>query len=300
MVEPTIQAATEQVDQLGECPLWDDRLGVLQWIDIDGRSVARFDPASGSTSNRTIPGRPGSIAMTDDPDRVMVAAEHQLGLLTWSTGEFDPWFDVEAGGGPSRLNDGACDRNGRFWVGSMHEDATESIGILHRVLPDGTTMAFRNEIGVSNGLAFSPDGTTMYFADTMARVVWAYDYDQDTGIPTRQRVFNDFSELPGSPDGSCVDEEGCYWIACYLGSAVVRLTPSGAVERIVELPVTKPTKPAFGGASLDVMFVTSIGGGGSHPIPQEPGLNGRLLGIDTGVRGLPEPRFHPDPWVAGQ
>jgi sugar lactone lactonase YvrE len=173
----------------------------------------------------------------------------------------------------------------------MHEDATASIGVLHRVAPGGTTAIFKDGIGVSNGLAFSPDGTTMYFADSTANVVWAYDYDHDTGTPTRERVFNDFSDLPGSPDGSCVDEDGCYWIACYLGSAVVRLTPRGDRDRVIELPVTKPTKPAFGGAGLDVMYVTSIGGGGSHPIPEDPGLNGRLLSVEVGVRGLPEPHF---------
>jgi sugar lactone lactonase YvrE len=300
MAEPTIHAATEQVDQLGECPIWDDRLGVLLWIDIDGRSISRFDPTSGSTSRRTIPGRPGSMAMTDDPELLLVAAEHQIGFLAWSTGEFSPWIDVEAGGGPRRLNDGACDRLGRFWVGSMHEDGSESIGVLHRVAPGGATSIFKDGIGVSNGLAFSPDGTTMYFADSLANVVWAYDYDQETGTPSRERVFNDFSGLPGSPDGSCVDEDGCYWIACYLGSAVVRLTPRGDLDRIIDLPVSKPTKPAFGGPAHDVMYLTSIGGGGSHPVPNEPGLNGRLLSIEMNVRGIPEPHFPVLPGVPDQ
>jgi L-arabinonolactonase len=291
MAQPTIDVAADTVDQLGECPVWDSRLGVLFWIDIDGRSVSRLDPATGRTDRRTIGGRPGSIALTNDPDRLLVAAEHRLWFLRWSTGRIEPWIDIEPGGGPSRLNDGACDRDGRFWVGSMHEDAVESIGVLYRVEEDGSFDAFRHGIGVSNGLAFSPEGDTMYFADSLAEAAWAFDYDRDTGTPTGERLLADFAHLPGSPDGGCVDEDGCYWIACYLGSAVVRITPRGDIDRIVPLPVDKPTKPAFGGPDLDVMYITSIGGGGSHPVPAQRGVNGRLLMSSLGVRGVADPLF---------
>ena len=150
----------------------------------------------------------------------------------------------------------------------------------------------RDGVGVANGIAFSPDGTRMYFADTIARTVWAHAYDPATGALGPEWVFSEFQDLPGSPDGATVDVEGCYWIACVFGSAIARITPHGEVDRIIELPVDKPTKPAFGGDDLDILFVTSIGGGASHPRYDEPGLNGCVLAVDVGVRGLPEPVMH--------
>lgn len=278
-----------RVDQLGECPLWDPRIGQLYTIDIDGRTIHRTDPTTGAAEVHHLKGRPGSIALTIDPALLLVAAEDQLGWLDWDTGVVMPWLPLATGGPRHRLNDGACDRSGRFWVGSMHESATESTGVLFRVLPSGQSSVIRRDVGVPNGLAFSPDGGTMYYADSLARTVWAYDYDSQTGVPTGERILTDFAELPGTADGATVDEGGCYWIACVFGSAVARITPRGDVDRLVEVPVDKPTKPAFGGSDLGVLFVTSIGGGGSHERYDDPGLNGRLLAMDVGVRGVHEP-----------
>lgn len=273
--------------QLGECPLWDERLGVLHTIDIDGRAVQRFDPSADTWETRTLTGRPGSIALTDDPEVLLVAMENSVGWLSWDAGSVHEWITLDTGGPSNRLNDGAVGRDGRFWVGSMHEDATEMSGLLYRVDRDATVHRERSGVGVPNGLAFSPDGSTMYFADTLRDTVWAFDYDADSGSASDARVFTDFASLPGRPDGATVDADGCYWIACVFGSAVARLTPAGAVDRVIELPVEKPTKPAFGGPDLDVLFVTSIGGGGSHREASPP--NGQLIAIDVGVGGLSEP-----------
>lgn len=286
-----IEVVGREPDLLGECPVWDRRTDVLYTIDIDGRCINRFDPSIGERRTRRLSGRPGSMALTHDTDRLLVAVEDSLVFLEWSTGATEDWLHLETGGPANRLNDGRCDRQGRFWVGSMHEDASESSGVLHRVDPDGTSGEYRRAIGVSNGLAFSPDGRTMYFADTVADTVWTYEYDPDTGEPRNRRVFTDFSDLPGQPDGGCVDAEGCYWTACVFGSAIARLTPDGAVDRIIELPVGKPTMAAFGGKDLDILFVTSIGGGDSHVRPDPQGANGRLLAIDVGVGGIAETPF---------
>ena len=159
--------------------------------------------------------------------------------------------------------------------------------MLHLVDPAGNTTMVRNELGVSNGLAFSPDGTTMYHADSSERTVWAYDYDPAIGARSNERVFLDFDDLPGRPDGACVDADGCYWIACVLGWAIARVTPAGEVDRIIELPVEMPTMPAFGGPELESLYVTSIR---SANDPDQP-LSGGLFVLDVGVRGLPEPMF---------
>ena len=278
---------------LGECPVWDERAGCLYWIDIDSSAVHRYDPTSGDNETRTLPGRPGSLALTDDPDRLLVAVEHRLMDLMWSTGAAISRVDLEPEGPGKRLNDGRCDPAGRFWVGSMGDPPTDGrpVGMLHRVDVDGVTEVVQTGVGVSNGLAFSPDGSVMYWADTHRDLVWAYDYDVETGVRSNEQVFLDFAELPGRPDGACVDEAGCYWVACVYGWALLRATPDGHVDRVVEVPVEKPTMPAFGGAGLDTIFVTSISTGGSYAAAPGQQHAGGLLAFTPGVSGLPEPRF---------
>ena len=168
---------------LGECPLWSNARQVLHWIDIEGRRVHTFDPATGTDTAIDTPGRPGSIALTEDENRLLVAMEHQLFRLDLATQQLEPWLELEAAGTGNRLNDGRCDPAGRFWVGSMYEDvpAHRFRGKLHRIDAAGTATVIRDEAGVSNVLAFSAAGATMYWADTLHDSVWAFDYDPNTG-----------------------------------------------------------------------------------------------------------------------
>lgn len=278
--------------ELGECPLWDARTGHLYFIDIDGRAVHRMNGLTHEAETRTLDGRPGSMVLTRDPDQLVVAMEHQLVTLSWANGDVSQLVDVEAEGPGKRLNDGRCDPAGRYWVGSMDDphDAMAGRGQLHRVSPTGVAgeveiTRHRTGIGVSNGMAFSADGTVMYWADSPRGLVWRYDVDPDTGDRHGERVFLDFSHgLPGAPDGACVDEAGCYWVACVNGGALLRAAPTGDVDMLVDLPVDKPTMPAFGGSSLETIFVTSIA--------DESDGSGTTLMLDVpGVRGLPEPLF---------
>ena len=288
--------------RLGECPLWDPTSERLYWVDIDGETIHRYDPATGHHEQRSTPGRPAALALTATPGRLLVALEGRLGSIDWPSGEWRDWISLEPEGQGNRLNDGRCDPSGRFWVGSMFEptSAGRSTGILHRVAPDGTAVRVRSGVGVKNGLAFAPDGRTMYFADTPRETVWAYDYDVETGDATNERVFLDFTALPGRPDGGCVDQDGCYWIACVYGGVVLRVTPAGAIDLRVALPVTKPTRPTFGGPGLSTLFITTIGVRGSQaPDPTEPEAGG-LFAIETDQRGLPEVPFagRPGGWAA--
>lgn len=300
VTERTAECVLHAAAQLGECPLWDPDEARLYWVDIDGRAVHRFDPASGQDEERAMPGRPGSIALTRTRGRLLVALETRLGVLDWQSGGWRDWIELEPAGTGNRLNDGRCDPAGRFWVGSMFSPAAakRTTGRLHRVGPEGIADTIQYGIGVSNGLAFAPDGRTMYFADTSRDLVWAYDYDPDSGERTNERVFLDFDGLPGRPDGAAVDEDGCYWIACVFGSAVLRVTPAGEIDVRVAVPVAKPTMAAFGGPDRSTLFITSIGGGGSHAVdPAQPEAGG-LFAIVTGHRGLPEPRFTgPTAWA---
>ncbi len=288
-----VEVAVEAGAKLGECPVWSEAEQVLYWADIDSRIIHRFDPGLGRDQSRSLTVRPGSLALTNEPGRLLVAAEHQVGFLEWDGETFAPWLDLEEANTGNRMNDGRTDAAGRFWVGSMYERPSEGrrAGALHRLDPDGGISVWRTHVGVSNALAFSPDGSTMYWADTMENTVWEHDYDQAGGTMGPSRVFVDFDDVPGKPDGACVDADGCVWVACVFGSALARFTPEGELDRLIELPVDAPTMPAFGGVDLATLFVTSIGSAESASTPSRSRLAGSLLALDPGVTGLPEPVF---------
>jgi sugar lactone lactonase YvrE len=279
--------------QLGECPLWSAAEERLYWEDIDGQAIHRFDPLTGVDEGRALAGRPGSLALTPTPGRLLVAMEGRIGFFDWDTGTWSEWIELEPEGRGNRMNDGRTDPVGRFWVGTMFDPAADdrASGSLYRVEPDGRATVVRTEVGVPNGLAFSPDGRTMYWADTHRDTVWTYDYDVETGEAMNERVFLDFATLPGRPDGACVDAEGGYWIACVYGSAVLRVTPDGSVDRRIAVPTRKPTMVAFGGASMSTLFITSIGGGGSHDADAADPEAGGLFAVEVDVRGRLEPVF---------
>ena len=287
----SIHCVLDAEAKLGESPVWSVENRLLFWVDIDGCAVHAFDPDTGTDLIWPIPGRPTALALTSEPSRLLVAVETGLGWLDLGSGEFAAWMPLEETREGIRLNDGRCDPAGRFWVGGMFvpSSAHRFEGRLHRVEGDGTFETTRYEVGCSNGLAFSLDGAVMYWADTLHEIVWAYDYDVATGQQHNERVFLDFGPLPGRPDGACIDENGCYWIACVGGSAVLRVTPRGVVDRQIDLPVLRPSMPAFGGRNLETLFITTIGR--RSPTEPELGHPGGIYVIDAGVCGNPEPRF---------
>ena len=292
----SITALDAPIAALGESPVWCPEEVILYWVDIDGKTIHRHDPATGTHGTRSIDGRPGSIALTSTPGRLLIASEHRLLELDWDTGAVTPFVDLEAASTGNRLNDGCCDSSGRFVVGSMYADtnAGRTTGTLHRIHHSGKVETLRTHIGVTNGLAFDTTRNRMYFSDTPTEQVLVFDYEPSTGALSNQRLFFDYHKYPGKPDGACVDADGCYWSASVYGWALLRITPDGDVDRRIELPIQKPSMPCFGGANLDTLFVTTIGAGGT--IPSEPGRDGfepgATLAIEgLGVKGIVEPRF---------
>ena len=292
----TITALDAPIAALGESPVWCPEEVILYWVDIDGKTIHRHDPATGTHGTRSIAGRPGSIALTSTPGRLLIASEHRLLELDWDTGAVTPFVDLEPASTGNRLNDGCCDSSGRFVVGSMCADtnAGRTTGTLHRIHHGGQVETLRTHIGVTNGLAFDVTRNRMYFADTPTERVLVFDYETSTGALSNQRLFFDYHKYPGKPDGACVDADGCYWSASVYGWALLRITPDGDVDCRIELPIQKPSMPCFGGANLDTLFVTTIGVGGT--IPSEPGRDGfepgATLAIEgLGVKGIVEPRF---------
>jgi sugar lactone lactonase YvrE len=209
-----------------------------------------------------------------------------------ATGRIEPIIHPEPERAGNLLNDGKCDRRGRYWCGSRDAALAEPKGALYRLDPDHSCRRMDDGFIVSNGIAFSPDDRVMYFADSRAAAVYAYDFDIDDGAIRNRRLFVSTQEIGGRPDGATVDREGYYWCALVHGGAIGRFDPKGRLDRKIELPVRQPTMCSFGGADLDILYVTSS----TALVPEaqratQP-LAGALFAIrDLGVRGLPEPFF---------
>ena len=268
---------------VGEGPLWEVERGVLWWTDIKGRVVHRYDPRRGEDVPFPMPLRVGTMALRRDGGFVL-AAEHGFWFWNPDTGTLDHVLDVEADRPDNRMNDGGCDRQGRFVVASMNLAAEKAptaacwrldASLRAERLADGLT--------VGNGIAFSPAGDRFYLSDTLARVVRAHSYGgADIGPP---EPFGDLATLPGMPDGGTVDEEGFYWTAGVYGGQLYRFAPDGRLDRVVDVPVVTPTCPCFGGPDLADLYVTSMGENRDAP------CGGLFVVRNLGVRGLPEPRF---------
>ncbi len=164
---------------------------------------------------------------------------------------------VETAPEGNRLNDGRCDRRGRFWVGTMGISERGETGSLYRIGADRQVTRQFSGVVIPNSTAFSPDDRTMYFADTPHKKIWAFDFDIEAGTIGNRRLFVDMQDHPGYPDGSCVDADGCLWNAEYGGGRVVRYTPDGRIERVVKVPASQTTCCAFGGDDLRTLFITS-------------------------------------------
>jgi sugar lactone lactonase YvrE len=277
-----------QRDILGESPLWDERAGCLWWVDIRQPAIRRLDPSTAALQTWPMPALVGCIALTGD-GRLLVALPQQLALFDGSTGELQPFVEPPPMPADHRFNDGRCDRQGRFWVGSMNNITRAPEGTLYR-LEGSTLTAVRDGVCIPNSLAFSPDGRTMYFADSLKYELYAYPYDAGRGLPGAQTVIAKTTP-PGFPDGSTVDAEGFLWNAEFNGARLVRYAPDGRIDRVVPMPVPRPTCCAFGGPGLDVLYVTTASQNMTPAELEAQPLAGALLALDVGVRGLPEPRF---------
>jgi sugar lactone lactonase YvrE len=275
---------------LGEGPVWDRKSARLYWIDIKQRRLHAYRPSDQHHDTWGLPDQPGALALHTAGSLVLALAGGLAGFDP-ATGETTRWTDPEPDLPGNRLNDGATDRAGRFWFGSMDDGERDRTGALYRFDPDGTIHPIMEGVGIPNSLAFSPNGDVMYFAETLDRTIYAFDYDQTTGTASRRRVF---ATTEGCyPDGSTVDAEGFLWNAQWGGHRVVRYAPDGRVERIVDVPVENPTSCTFGGEDLGVLYVTSARKGINDLGGQSRA--GGLFAFDVGVVGLAD-----TPWGGGR
>lgn len=286
----TITRVGAQRDILGESPLWDERTCCLWWVDIRQPAIHRLNPGTGHVRTWNMPALVGCIALVDD-GRLLVALPQQIAMFDPADGSLEPFVEPPPMPADHRFNDGRCDRQGRLWVGSMNNLTRAPEGVLY-CLEGRTLRAVRAGVCIPNSLAFSPDGRRMYFADSLRYELYGYEYDGATGTPGPERVLAT-TQPPGFPDGSTVDAEGFLWNAEFNAARLVRYAPDGRIDRVIALPVPRPTCCAFGGPDLSVLYVTTAS---QHMSPEElqaQPLAGALLALDVGVRGVPESRFAP-------
>ncbi|NDP43454.1 MAG: SMP-30/gluconolactonase/LRE family protein [Aromatoleum sp.] len=275
---------------LGECPLWSVAEQALYWVDINAPSLNRFDPATGRNTAMPMPESIGCFAFRRGGGFV-VALRDGMWLA-----RPDGTLETKIAAAPydpahHRYNDGRCDPRGRFFAGSMNEARDAASAALMRLDADFTLTRVFGDLTISNGLAFSPDGRTMYHADTPTRSVNAYDFDVVTGTPSNRRPFAQWSGETDRPDGGAVDSEGCYWSAFYRGAKVVRISPAGRTLAEYPVPAMCPTMCAFGGPDLTTLYVTTARQMREPDELARLPQSGGLFAMAVTVPGLPEPLF---------
>lgn len=281
LVQPVVEARA----QLGEGPVWDAVHGCLYWVDITQHEIHRYTPAAGDEVvvrldvpvGAVVPRAGGGLAVAAG---IGFAIIDEAGEVTWVA-------RVDTG---DRMNDGACDPAGRFLAGTMKYDRSAG-GALYRLDPDGTVTTLLTDVAISNGLGWSPRGDRLYYIDTPTRKVDVFDYDVDRGILGARRVFVDIGDMPGNPDGLTVDADGGVWVVLCRGNTVRRFTSDGKLDHIVDLPVSRATSIAFGGTSLDTLYITS----GRFDLDDEQlrgePLAGALFSYRPDVVGMPAAPF---------
>jgi D-xylonolactonase len=273
-------------DLLGEGPLWSARDNALYWVDIKAPRVNRLDLAGGAVRTWSMPEAIGWL-IERRAGGFVAGFKQGFARLTLDPLEIDLFAVPEAHLPDTRMNDAKADGRGRIWAGSMDErDDAQPIGALRRLDPDFSWRQVDTGYHIANGPTFSPDQSVLYHADSARQVVYAYDVDQDAGTLANKRVFVQFQDGWGYPDGMTTDAEGGVWIAAWDGGRINRFTPEGKLDRFIALPASQITSCGFAGPELDRLFVTSAAMGRDN----EPHA-GALFEVDAGVRGLPPGQF---------
>lgn len=295
---PPMQVAREVANELGEGILWCERAQALYWTDIHRSMLYRLHPASDTLEHWPMPERLASFALCEQDGWLLLALATRLAFFCLADGHLHALHAVE----PdllTRSNDGACDRQGRFVFGTMHEpgpgELQQPVGAFWRLHADLTLERLPLPgVGISNSLAFSPDGATLYFCDSLHPRIYRCSYGDTLGAP---QLFVELDDARGAPDGSCTDADGNLWNAHWGLGRVVCYGVDGAVRRVLPLAASQPTRPAFGGADLGTLFVTSARAGLTEAALTAQPQAGALFSASVEARGLPEPRFAGSPAV---
>jgi sugar lactone lactonase YvrE len=294
-----VECVVDARDKLGEGAFWCPVEQAVYWLDIAMPSrLHRLTPGDGRHDTWPMPEMISALAKRRD-GTLLVAAQSGLSIFDPKQPGLRRVASPEADQPGNRSNDGAPDAKGRFWIGTMQNNLgpkaeeipiTQRSGALWRIDPDFTATKVEAGLGITNGIAWSPDNRTLYVIDTMDQTIFAYDFDLEAGAIGNKRVFSDVKDL-GYADGSCIDAEGHLWNARWEGSAVVRIAPSGKIDRVVPIPATRVTSCAFGGPDLDTLYVTTSRLNLDPETLRRYPQQGGLFALKPGVKGLPRPQF---------
>lgn len=273
--------------ELGEGPVWDTRTNRLVWVDILGRRIHLTSVRTATDEVLDVPLDVGAVVPRAAGGFV---AALQDGFWVVGDGPAHRLTSVAQARPGLRFNDGKCDPSGRFWAGTMAYDKSAGGGALYRFDPDGRATCVLEGVTISNGLAWSADGRTMYYIDTPTQRVDAFSFEAATGEISDRRPVIRFPVESGAPDGMTIDADGGLWVALWGGGAVHRYV-DGNLDRVINLPVSQPTSCAFGGENLDELYVTSAWAGLSEEERRLQPLAGALFRIRPGVRGVPSVAF---------
>lgn len=296
MSEYKVEAFSHDTMLVGESPLWHAAEQTLYWVDIEGFAVHRLQPATGQHRKWPMASEPSALAISADGGLVVATRAGFMHLDT-EDGTLTAIAPAPYDTATTRFNDGKVDAAGRFWVGTIYEPRDKQAAEMFVLERGAVRKAWSGGMTNSNGLAFSPDGSTMYHADTAAHSVTRRGYDLASGTPSAPQVLTQFSadkanNYGGRPDGAAVDSEGNYWVAMFEGGRVAKLSPQGELLDEIALPLRCPTMVAFGGADLKTLYITSASKRPAEELAQYP-LSGRVLQVRVAVAGLPAPSYLP-------
>ena len=290
-IELTVEALGEARTSVGENPLFDARANRLYWIDVrETPGIHARDMSSGVEKRWPMAEDIGSIALTTGA-RLIVGLRSGFAFFDPGTGALEPIVDPEPGLPHNRLNDGKCDPSGRYWCSSMNPESGLAEGSLYVLDHDLSCRRMHGSYFTPNGLAWSLDGRTMYFSDTRRGAIYTFPFDVAAGTLGERQVFADLGALPGGPDGATVDCDHGLWSAHVDDGCLIRYDADGRMERIVRLPVTKPTACTFGGPGYRQLFVTTATRGLDADQLREEPMAGRVLVLDVGFSGVPPVAF---------
>lgn len=289
MSDTSVELRAKVDNLLGEGTLWHPPTRSLFWFDILRHEIFRLSE-DGVVERRAL-GRQASAAAWMDTQRLIVATDDGLYEYAISSGETTRRHDLEADRPQNRSNDGRCDPWGRMWVGTMDRDGKGRSGAIYVYDGRSPPTLVRDRLGIPNSIAFSPDRRRAYFADSTDQTIFCLDLDPASGAIKAQSTFATTAGSDAVPDGSVVDAEGDLWNAQWDGWRVVRYRPDGKIRQIIELPVQRPTCPAFGGSDMRTIFVASARVGLDDAALDTQPMAGSVVSFRTDTPGLPEYRF---------
>ncbi len=289
-----MQLFLDSHNQLGECVLWCEKTQALFWTDIVAGKLCRLTVPGKVKTEWAMPEPLASFALTDQDDILLLGLASRLAFFSLSTHTITTICSVEADLPTTRINDGRCDRAGRFVFGTLNQEPGRArlasfYRLNHDLVLERLPLA---PVAIANSICFSPDGARMYYCDSLAKAIYCCDYDNDSAAAFVPQLFTDLRDQAGVPDGSVVDAAGYLWNAVWGGAAVKRYSPDGLCVLQLDLPVSQPTCPAFGGADFNTLFVSSATDELTPEALSAQPLAGALFAHQfAGLRGLPEQRF---------